>query len=810
MRDIAYACRLLARSRGFTAAVLVTMAFGVGGVSAVFSVVYDVLLQPLAYSQPDRLVRLWEVHRGAQAPLDEPLLSNLTYQNWRRSSKTLESVGAFDSVTYTVAHRGSVERLRGVRATPSLFSVLRIGAAHGRFFDDADVERGASRVMVLTDATWRSRFGGGPVLGALVTVDGQGYRVVGVAPPGFAFPGPEAARPSDDRRPVSFYIPMAVAQVDDFDIVDAIGRLKDGVTPAQAEAEGTSLARAVKPPAVADIIFGKGGPVDVHVTALVEQMTTRVRPALLVLTAGATLVLLIACANVATLFLLRSTRRAKELLLRAALGASPLNIVQQLLNESLVVSLIGGVLGIFVGWAMVVVVPVVAPSNFPRLDNVHVDWHVMLSAAFASVCVGVCAGMAAAVKGFGLDLSTAVGAGSSRIVNAPDTGFRRLLLIVEAALAVVLLVGTTLLARSFVNLMRVDPGYDPTHVLTAELIASRATNTGRLAESVLERLREIPGVRVAGAGTMSPFGNLIASVGFRLPGTTTPDGHPLVAQSYRAEITPGYAEALGMRLLKGRLFRETDISSAILPMLVNASFANKYFTDGKPVIGRQFVGVFGSKDTVTQVVGVVADVLPASLDAVPQPEIYTLQAPTTKTSSVTVIVKTSDDPSSLAPLLRPLVHQLDPGASLDHMGSLRSKTSASLSEPRFTTFVIATFSVLALTLAATGLYGVLSYTVAQRRREIGLRSALGASRGGLMAMVLQEGLGVTAVGLVLGLVIAGLAMRAMANVLFGVSPLDIVAFTLAPLVLGAVAFAACLVPAWRAAAINPVSALNAE
>ncbi|HEY3884189.1 MAG TPA: FtsX-like permease family protein [Vicinamibacterales bacterium] len=224
----------------------------------------------------------------------------------------------------------------------------------------------------------------------------------------------------------------------------------------------------------------------------------------------------------------------------------------------------------------------------------------------------------------------------------------------------------------------------------------------------------------------------------------------------------------------------------------------------------QVTGVFGSKDTVTQVVGVVADVLPPSLNAVPQPQIYTLQRPTTKTSNATLIVKTYDDPSRMAPLLRQLVQQLDPGASLDQVGSLRSKTSASLSEPRFTAFVMAAFSVLALTLAATGLYGVLSYTVAQRQREIGLRSALGATRGGLIALVLREGLGVTAVGLVLGLAIAALAMREMANVLFGVSPLDIVAFTLAPLVLGAVAFAACLLPAWRAATTNPVSALNAE
>jgi putative ABC transport system permease protein len=807
-RDVRHTLRLLARNRGFAAAVLVTIALGVGGATAVFSVVHGVLLRPLPYPHPDRLVRLWEVHRGAHAPVDAPLLTNLTYQSWARSSATLESLGAFEPGMHTVANAGPIDRLRGARVTPSLFGVLRVAAVQGRLFGEADVEKGASKVVVLTHATWRSRFGGAPVLGKLLTIDGEDHRVVGVAPPGFAFPGPEAERPSDDRRTVSFYTPLAVPDMDGFDAVEAIGRLEDGVTAVQAEAEGTSLARAVERPAVADLILGKGGPVDVRARALVEQMTTRVRPALIVLAAGVSLLLLIVCANVANLFLLRSTGRARELPLRAALGAGRWRIVQQLLTESLVVSLMGGGLGMFVGWAMTAAVPLVAPSNFPRLDNVHVDWPFLIVAALASACVGVCAGVLPASRGSRLDLATTIGAGS-RSVSTPDTISRRLLLIVEAALAVVLLVGATLLARSFVKIMQVDTGYDPTNVLTADLIATPASDTSRLAESVLERLRGIAGVRVAGAGSMAPFGNMIISAGFQLPGMTTADGRPLVAQAYYAVITPGYAEALGMRLLEGRFFREADVAAPVLPMLVNASFARRYFTDGKAATGRRFSGLFAG-DSVVEVVGVVADVLPASLDAEPQAQIYTLHGRAMKMGNATLVVRTDADPSTMAPLLRQLVRQLEPGASLDQVGSLGSRISASVSEPRFTALVLAAFSGLALALAATGLYGVLSYTVAQRRREIGLRAALGATRAELMAMVLREGLGVTAVGLALGMAVAALAMRATAKVLFGVAPLDAVAFSVAPLLLVVVAFAACLLPAWRAATIDPVAALSAE
>ncbi len=401
-------------------------------------------------------------------------------------------------------------------------------------------------------------------------------------------------------------------------------------------------------------------------------------------------------------------------------------------------------------------------------------------------------------------------------MGTPGARVRRGLLVVETALAVVLLVGATLLARSFVALVRVDTGYEPANVLTADLRLAAGTDrpqrTRQLVVSTLERLRTIPGVRAAGAGDMAPFGRVLSSFGFTLPGMTTADGRPLVATALRAGITPGYAEALGMRLKEGRFFRESDTTSTIRPMLVNEAFAKTYFTDGRPATGRRFRGLFPrlGEDTVVEVVGVVADMLPDALDARAQPQIFVAHGAGIGMGNATFVVKTEDDPTSMAPVLKDIVQQLEPGATLERMGPLVAKISASVGDQRFSTFILVAFAALALALATTGLYGVLSYNVAQRRREIGVRAALGAARGDLVRMVLREGLIVTVIGLVVGVVVAAFATRAMASVLFGVAPLDHMAFSVSALLLLAVACTACLIPARRAAAIDPAEALRAE
>ena len=818
-QDAHYAARVLRKSPGFAAAALLTIALGVGGTAAVFSVVYGVLLRPLPYSEPDRLVRLWELHPGANAPLGGTLLSQPTYHAWSRASGSLQAIGGFRVSDYTVTGFGAAQRVRGTRVTPSLFGVLGVSPALGRFFTDTDAQSGSAPVVVLAYATWRDQFGADPVaIGKTVTIDNLDHRIIGVAPSGFAFPGPGGW--SDSPRASTLYTPLELPEMvpgaNVIGLVDAVARLAPGATIAQAEAEGTAYARSVARPG-ADLVFGSGGPVAVRVRSMANQMTMTVRPALVVLAAGIGLVLLIACANVANLFLSRGMDRARELAVRASLGAGRGRLLRQLLTEGFVIALVGGALGGFVGWALTSAVAALAPSGFPRLEDIHVDAWFLGAGALAAVFVGTVSGVLPAARASRVDLNIMMNAGGDRSVGTSGGRVRRILLVVEAALAVVLVICATLLGRSFIRLLQVDAGYDAAKVLTADLYVIGATDNGKrnsqLAVSTIGRLRAMPGVRVAGAGNMVPFGGVLSSTSFDLPGMAAPDGRPVVARALRAVVTPGYAEALGMRLQEGRFFRPEDTTSAIHPLLVNDVFAKTYFADGRPVIGRRFVGLFprmlGRTDAVFDVVGVVKNVL-MELDAPPQPHIYLVHGGGIDMGRAALVVKTEGDPVVVASLVRGIVRQLEPGAALDRLGPLADKVSSSVGQPRFAAFVLITFSSLALVLAATGLYGVLSYNVAQRRREISVRAALGATSGQLVRMVLREGFAVTATGLMAGVAVSALSMRAISSVLFGVTPLDTVAFFVGPFLLSVVAGAACIIPARRAARVDPATALKAE
>jgi putative ABC transport system permease protein len=817
VRDVRGALRMLATHRAFAAAAVLTVALAVGGTSAVFGVVYGVLLRPLPYPEPERLVRLWEVHPGAREPLPGAKLSGPTYRAWSAKAETIQDVAGFGGRDYTITLAGRAQRVRGTRVTPALFRLLGVAPGRGRFFDEADAQPGAPPAVVLSDGCWRDRFGGDPgAIGRTLSIDGVLHDIVGVAPPGFAFPEQEVGL-RDDRQAISLYTPFAVQATPGATAVDyteAIARLKPGVTAARAEAEGTAHARAVERP-MADLVFGKGEAVEVRVRSLVDQMTMGVRPALEVLAAAVTLVLLVACANLANLFLSRGCDRARELAVRAAIGASRARLAQQLVVESFVIALIGGGLGLLAAWVITGAIPAVAPEDFPRLDQIRVDGRLVAVAAFAAMVVGMLSGIVPAVRGGRADLALPL-RGGAHGGNPSGTRLRRLILGLEAAFAVVLLVGACLLARSFVTLLSVDGGYDAAGVLTADVRLDgdeTDANTSRVALAIVERLRETPGVRAAGAGDMAPFGSMLSRFGFRLPDVSDANGAPVVATSLRAIVTPGYAEALGMRVREGRHLRSGDATSASRAILVNATFAGTYFTDGRPVVGRRFVGLFPrwlGADAAVEVVGVVDDMLPADLDGRRQAQIFVAQGGKAQIGHLTLVVKGDGDASALAPIVQTVVRQVAPGATLERMGPLADKVAGSVAAPRFTTAVLTSFAALALGLAATGLFGALTYDIAQRRREIGVRMALGATRGDVVLMVLREGLTASGTGLVAGMVLAALGTRAMAGALFGVTPLDPVAFAAAPLILFGVACLACWTPARRAVATDPVDALRAD
>jgi predicted permease len=509
--------------------------------------------------------------------------------------------------------------------------------------------------------------------------------------------------------------------------------------------------------------------------------------------------------------------RQRELAVRAAIGASRARIVRQLLAESALLSAGGGLLGLGVAWLFVRVLPAVAPDRFPRLDQVQLDTRVLAFAMLVTLATLVLAGLVPAWRGARFDMSETL-RGSD---GATAGGFRGLrarrlrdgLLVAEAALAVMLLVGAGLLARSFVTLIRVDPGYVTDGVLTARVLMPRgatAARTAQFIDALLLRVRAMPGVVAAGAGNMMPMTGMTAISTFTLP-EPGPSGTPTVARSVTYVVTPGYAEALGLRLRVGRFIDERDATSGVRPLVVNDEFVRRYLAAG-PVVGRRFsAGLFASETNVTtEIIGVVGTVLKDGNDRQPEPEIYLAHGSHGRgiQSFVNLVVRTADAPARLAPTLRHVIRALERDATIEGIEPLADQLSASVAQPRFAAAVLAAFAGVALALASVGLYGVLSYSVSQRRRELAVRAALGASRRRLMTLVLREGLAVTAIGMALGLAAAAALTRWLQSALFGITPLDPPAFAAAAILLLVVAAMACVAPAGRAASVDPAEAFR--
>src|SRR3954447_14600907 len=514
LKDVRYALAMMRRHPGFTTAGLLTLALGVGATTAVFSVVYGVLLRPLPYPAADRLVRLSEEHPGAVSPLRAPLLSNLTYYAWAAAPRTIEQFGGYSPSAYTVTLGGQSSRLEGAVVTPSLFAMLGETPALGRFLRDDDVKTGSAPVAVLSDRGWRERFGADPaIVGRGIDVDGKPATIVGVARPGLVFPTRDALLWTPLVIPPPAGDAMA-GRRGRMSVLFGLARLKPGVTAAQAETEGTAAARSTVRPMAANMLFGVGGEPVVHVRGMVDEMTATIRPALLVLAAGVVCVLLIACANVANLFLARGVARERELAVRAAIGASASRIARQLVTESLVLSAAGGALGLGLAWTVVRVARVTAARDFPRLDAIELDAPVLAFTAFTALFTAVAAGIAPALRGSRFNLAESLHGGD----GATAGGFRGLrarrmrdgLLTAEAAFAVLLLVAATLLARSFVRLTHVDAGYTSDRVLAVEVFVPggsgdpQAARTQLLIAALVERLRAMPGVVAAGARNTAP------------------------------------------------------------------------------------------------------------------------------------------------------------------------------------------------------------------------------------------------------------------------------------------------------------------
>ncbi len=823
LQDVRYAVATMKRNRGFAAAAVITLALGIGATTAVFSVVYGVLLRPLPYPESSRRVRLSVEHPGAVSPLPVPMLSNLTYHAWAPSARTLERFAAYRFQEYTLGLPGGAVRAAGAAVTPSLFPLLGEQAAAGRVFREEEGPAGNDRSIVLSDRGWRELFGADPaVVGRGVTVDGKPYEIVGVMRPGFYFPDRDALlwTPMEVLQPSPDAVPGLRGRMS---VINALARLRPGVTAAQAEAEGTAAARATIRPMAANLLFGVGGAPVVHVRGVVAEMTARIRPALLVLAAGVVCVLLIVCANVANLFLSRGVARQRELTVRAAIGASRGRLMRQLLTESLVVSAAGGVLGVLLARVLVGAAPLVAARTFPRLDAIVVDGRVIAFAIAASVVTALASGLAPALRGARVDLRSSLHGGDGATAGGfrgPHAGrLREILLVSEAAFAVMLLVGATLLARSLIKLTQVDAGYTADHVLAAEVfvpsgdVPERAAAMQDVIRTVVQRVRALPGVVAAGAANMMPLDRATQIAGFPTPWNPG-DGRPASARALIYTVTPGYAEALRLRLKGGRFFTDADAGSDVWPWIVNQEFARLYLPPS-PLGYRWTSGPPEGPQQTREVIGIVANVLKNGNDALPQPEVYQIaHQPASATAArfsgrFQVVVRTAIDPGANATALRQIVRDVESTAAVETV-VLAQRLNESFNEPRFGTIVLAGFATLALLLASVGLYGVLSYGVTQRRRELGVRAALGASRSALLGLVVGEGLRAAILGVIAGLAGAAALTRLMRAALFGVAPLDPVSFAIAPLVLIPIALAACLLPAARAASADPAEVLRCD
>jgi putative ABC transport system permease protein len=811
-QDMRSAFAAMRRAPGFTVTAVATIALGIGATTAVLAVVHGVLLRPLPYAAPEQLLRIWEEHPGGVSAAGNRWLSRGAYSVWQLQTRTLVALGGYGLVESHVALGGEHVKVPGARVSSTVLSTLGVAPAGGRLLTPDDDRQGAGPVVVVSDALARERSGSpAAALGEALVIDGIAHTIVGVMPTTFAFPEPGV------RFWVPYAIPLSPAAEAGPLVFTALGRLKPGVTVAQAEAEGTAAARAAPPHTSTEFFFGKGGAPVVHSRPLAEDMTVAVRPALSMVASAVALVLLIACANVASLLLSRSVARQRELAIRAAMGGTRARLVRLLLTESSLMAVAGSTIGLLLAALLMRLLHVASPPWLPRMDDIGFDLPVVVIWIVTTLVAALATGVAPALRAARVDLADALrGADRSAADGYRGASARRIrdtLLVLEAAFAVILIVGASLLARSFVRLLAVDPGYTVERVLIATVELPRDAPDTRIdtfIDSALGRLRAMPGVISAGAGAMIPLMRQTAMTSFRVPPPAA-GGKPTSGRALVYWITPGYAEALGLRLRQGRFFTADDRRAGTVRTIVNEEFVRRHLASSQAA-GLMLPGLVQAEGKLAaEIVGVVGDVLKDGHDRQPQPALYFVHGAhgARIPERVQLVIRTAGDPAAFTPDVRALLRTTDRGAVIASVEPLSVSVAASLSARRLAALVMAGFATVAMALAGIGLFGALSYSVAQRRRELAIRAALGARRAHIVRLVIREGLLVTLPGILLGVAGAAAFTRLMQQLLFGITPHDPIAYIGAPLVLLIVSFGACLLPALRAAAADPATTLQA-
>jgi putative ABC transport system permease protein len=821
-QDLKFSVRMLAKSPGVTAVAVVTLALGIGANTSLFSVVHAVLLGPLPFSESDRLAVLWG--SMPQQGREQLQFSLPNFNDIRSQNQVFEGMTVVIPGPVSLSDGDEPEQLQSALVSSNFFDVFRVKPIIGRGFRPEEDEPDTPRIAVISHSLWKRRFNANPELvGKTISLDSQSYELIGVLPPDFRF--------LSFPKPAEVWIPLGLDHFRDrryaraVHSVGVIAILKPGVTLAQAQAEMDVIASRLEQQ------FPENRGRRIRVVLLKDQVVKKVRLALWVLLGAVGFVLLIACTNVANLLLARAAARYREIAIRAALGAGRFRLARQLLTESVVLSLLGGAVGIilaFWGVDFLAALPYQTPDfstvyTVPR-EQIGVSGAVLGYAFGLSLLTGLVFGLAPACAGARRDLQESLREGTPSAGRQDRTPGRNLLVVSEVALSMVLLVGAGLMGKSFLRLLDVGLGFQPENVLTVDLDLSRTRyarneQVASFYDELLNRIQNLPGVQAAGAVEFLPLSGFDSSGFIRIEGRP-PSAEDDRRAHYRS-VTSDYFRALGIPLVKGRAFTDRDNREGPRVAIINETMARRYWPAEDP-IGKRVALVFESlrffpnrppeldlAQGLREIVGVVADVKHLGLEAAPVPEMFTpfLQRPV---RDLALVVRASSDPTNLIGGVRRAVLDLDKDQPISNISTMTDVLSRAVATPRFNALLIGLFAALALALGTVGLYGVIAYSVAQRTHEIGVRMALGAGEREILRLVLVRGLTLTLIGVAAGLAAALALTRLMANLLFGVKPTDPATFAGVALLLTAVALAACYVPARRATKVDPIIALRYE